>query len=70
MSLVTSDKSDELVGWMKVNTCTKSTRNNWKRWFWLIGDNQAACQFQTMQTIMRNLWSQAKEDALMYGRRV
>ena len=32
------------------------------------GDTKSARQFKTMQTIMRNLWSQAKEDALMYGR--
>ena len=32
------------------------------------GDTKAARQFKTMQTMMRNLWSQAKEDALMYGR--
>ena len=32
------------------------------------GDTKSARQFKTMQTIMRNLRSQAKEDALMYGR--
>lgn len=32
------------------------------------GKTKSADQFKTMQTMMRNLWSQAKEEALMYGR--
>jgi hypothetical protein len=32
------------------------------------GKTKSAVQFKTMQTMMRNLWSQAKEEALMYGR--